>query len=308
MSETAMEAAAREYAARWQTTMAPRTGDILRELTLEAAEYLGITPGEADRMREWAPEGFMEEWRRVVSDPEDPELLVRFYNESKAELFEQIIWHAGEPIHHRSFVCAELASRRPGREFLDYGSGIGSNAIIFGLAGFNITLADIADPLLGFAKWRCEKRGLQVRTIDLKRQSLERERYDVITCFDVLEHVPKPLRAVKRMRDALRPGGLFFLYAPFGYDPDRPMHIVHDASVFRHMRSLGFLPKEDWERAFPSHVRAHHIYERVARSTFEKLAYRVRDTWATGPLGDAVAKVFRAVAAGHHPREQSGSV
>ena len=287
-----------DYAARWRASLAPRTGDVRRELTMEAAEYLGITFEEAARRVESSGEDFGEEWKRTVTEPSNPEQLTRFYNESQAELFEQIAWHASEPIHHRSLVCADLAAARPGREFLDYGSGIGSNALVFGLAGFRVTLADIADPLRNFAKWRLERRGVTVRGLDLKREGLERNRYDVITCFDVLEHVPDPLGAVKRMRDTLRPGGTYFLYAPFGFDPERPMHVVHDDPVSGRIRSLGFVIEPGWERAFPPHVNPPRAFTRVSRSPLANAAYLVRDVWLNGPLTDSVVKSARTLTAG----------
>jgi 2-polyprenyl-3-methyl-5-hydroxy-6-metoxy-1,4-benzoquinol methylase len=279
-----------EYAARWRAALAPRTGDVRAELTMEAAEFLGIPIEDARRRVDRSGEDFADEWRRTVTRPTDPEQLVRFYNESRAELFEQIAWHASEPIHHRSFVCADLALARSGREFLDYGSGIGSNALVFGLTGFSVTLADIADPLRHFARWRLERRGLRVRTIDLKHEQLERARYDVITCFDVLEHVPDPLSAVERMRDALRPGGTFFLYAPFGFDPERLMHVIHEDPISAKIRSLGFTLEHDWERSFPSYLVPPRSFTRVARSPLANAAYYARDVWLNGPVTDSVVR------------------
>ena len=283
------------FEARWRAAQAPRTGDIRRELALEAAEYLGLSFEDTLRRIERSGTDFPAEWERMVTDPSDPNQLVRFYNESQAELFEQIAWHASEPIHHRSLVCADLAATLPGRDFLDYGSGIGSNAIVFGLAGFRVTLADVADPLRNFAKWRCERRGIPVRTIDLKHETLEPSGYDVITCFDVLEHVPAPLEAVRRMRDGLRIGGVYFLYAPFGFDPVRPMHVVHDDPVSGRVRALGFALEPEWEQAFPAHVFPPQAYVRVARPAAANLAYYVRDAWMKGQLGDALASAVRWV-------------
>jgi len=294
------------YEARWKAALAPRTGDIRRELASEAAEYLGLSLEQALQRIEQSSTEFPDEWNRMVTDPSDPEQVVRFYNESKSELFEQIAWHASEPIHHRSLICADLVSTRSGREFLDYGSGIGSNALIFGLAGFRVTLADVADPLRNFARWRLERRGIEVRTIDLKHETLEPSRYDVITCFDVLEHVPAPLEAVRRMRDALRIGGAFFLYAPFGFDPVRPMHVVHDDPVSGRIRALGFDLKPEWERAFPAYVWAPHAYERVARPAAANFAYYVRDVWMQGPVGTAVAGALRLVRPQHVAHSSAG--
>jgi len=283
------------YHGRWRAALAPRTGDIRLELASEAAEYLGLSVEDALRRIEQSATEFPAEWKRMVTDPSDPEQVIRFYNESQVELFEQIAWHASEPIHHRSLVCADLVSARPGRDFLDYGSGIGSNALIFGLAGFRVTLADVADPLRNFARWRLERRGIQVQTIDLKHETLEPSRYDVITCFDVLEHVPAPLAAVRRIRDGLRVGGAFFLYAPFGFDPVRPMHVVHDDPVSANIRALGFELRPEWERAFPAHVFAPQAYARVARPAAANFAYYVRDVWMRGRVGNAVAAALRLI-------------
>ena len=209
------------YEARWKAALAPRTGDIRRELASEAAEYLGLSLEETLQRVEQSATDFPDEWNRMVRIRQTRNKSIRFYNESKSELFEQIAWHASD--RSPSFAnLRDLVSTRSRPRLLDYGSGIGSNALIFGLAGFRVTLADVADPLRNFARWRLERRGIQVRTIDLKHETLEPTRYDVITCFDVLEHVPAPLDAVRRMRDALRIGGAFFLYAPFGFDPVRP--------------------------------------------------------------------------------------
>lgn len=43
---------------------------------------------------------------------------------------------------------------------------------------------------------------------------LPRRAYDAIVAFDLLEHLPDPLSAVRAMRDHLEPGGLLFLQTP----------------------------------------------------------------------------------------------
>ena len=291
-----------EYEARWRGALAPESGDVRATLVREAAEYLGLSPQEAERRVDKSAGELTDEWNRMVADSSDPAQVVRFYNESRAELFEQIAWHSTEPIHHRSLVCADMAARLPGRDFLDFGSGIGSNALVFALHGFRVTLADVADPLRNFAKWRCERRGISAAAVDLKSETLPRRRYDVITCFDVLEHVPDPLQAVKSMRDALRPGGVLFLYAPFGFDPDRPMHIIHGDPVAAKMRSLGFSIKHDWERQFPDYLQMPfppRPYQRVLRSPVTNAAYYVRDVWLNGPITDAIVIAVRRVVAGN---------
>jgi hypothetical protein len=68
--------------------------------------------------------------------------------------------------------------------------------------------------------------------------------YDVITCFDVLEHVLQPLRVLDTLKHALRDHGILIITVPFGKDDNRPMHIVTDRKIANAIRSAGF--NYDW--------------------------------------------------------------
>jgi SAM-dependent methyltransferase len=275
--------------------MAPRTGDLHQELTIELSEYFGSPVWEIETRLADATARFTEEWRDRITDPTDEQEVTRFYNESKTELFDLARWHAEDSIHYRTLVCADTAVRRPGRAYLDYGSGIGSDALVFASAGFDVTLADVSSPLLAFAKWRCERRGFRVRTIDLKRESPPAEQFDAVVCFDVLEHIHRPLRTLDRIQRAMRPGGLLFLYAPFGEDPDRPMHVVHTDVVTSRMRTVGFNWREELEADFPQWLWLWHprVYEAFELSQIDRLGYLLYDVWLQGPVGDQLARIYR---------------
>lgn len=278
----------------WRECLAPGTGDVRAQLIHEASDFYGLTTQEvADRLHN-AVDQFTAEWRERRVDSRDSASLVRFYNETKAEVFDLLQWHATNDIHVRSVMCAELARRAPGREVLDYGSGIGSDAIVFSRMGFNVTIADVSEPLLAFARYRCERHGLKVQTIDLKREAPRKQGYDVELCFDVLEHIPQPVAAVKQLRDALRPGGLLFLHAPFGQDPDRPMHVVHEDVVSPNAGTEFSFPLRSGGTV-PARPVAPQVYERVTPKALDRLGYRLQDLylppWASAPL----AAAYRAV-------------
>jgi SAM-dependent methyltransferase len=286
-----METSVTESLAReWVRVIAPTTGDVRTELVGEAAEFLGITVDEGWRRLGRASDRFVEEWRQQVDDPTDPEALTRFYNRTDSELFELIEWHANDPIHYRTLIVRDLAAARHGRRVLDYGSGIGNDALVLAEAGFKVTIADIADPLLSFAAWRLRRRGFEVKTIDLKSQALPERAYDLVACFDVLEHIPRPLDVVRNIRRALDEGGLFVMHAPFGDDPVHPMHVVHCDVVTPRMRSLGFQPVDCW---FPPGVWAPRIYERASRPALERAGYFVYDNYLNNRVGARLAAFYR---------------
>jgi SAM-dependent methyltransferase len=279
-----------DLAQEWTRIIAPTTGDVRAELVREAAEFLGIPIDEAWRRLHGAGDRFREEWLQTVTDQHDPEALIQFYNQSDTELFELIEWHASDPIHYRTLIVRDLADGRPGRGYLDYGSGIGNDAMVLADAGFDITVADISDVLLAFAVWRLRRRGYSVRMIDLKRESLPRDRFDLVACFDVLEHIPRPLDVVRNIRAALRANGLLVMHAPFAEDPEHPMHVVHRDIVTPRMRSLGFQPIDC---RFPPFVRAPQLFEKRGVTTIERAGYFVYDTCLDNRFGARLAALYR---------------
>ncbi len=279
--------------ARRTAILAPRTGDVGRELAMELAEFLGLPEDEVRARLADGTASFTNEWRARVADASDERAVTQFYNDSKTEVFDLANWHATDPIHARSIICSDLASRRYGRRYLDYGSGIGSDALVFAAAGFEVTLADVAEPLLAFAKWRCERRGLRVRTIDLKREQPPRRAFDAVVCFDVLEHVHRPLRTLDLISRSLSPGGLLFVHAPYGEDAERPMHVVHEDVVTPRMHTVGFKWREDLEAAFPRWLWHPRVYESFAVPTVDRLGYRLYESWLGQRVGPPLARAYR---------------
>lgn len=52
---------------------------------------------------------------------------------------------------------------------------------------------------------------------DIQTFSLPAARFDLITCIDVLEHVPCPEKALENLWRALKPGGVLIIRAPYLY-------------------------------------------------------------------------------------------
>jgi 2-polyprenyl-3-methyl-5-hydroxy-6-metoxy-1,4-benzoquinol methylase len=83
----------------------------------------------------------------------------------------------------------EFASSVGCKTCLDFGSGVGSGALLFRSHGFDVTLADISRMMLSFCKYRFETRGLDASFIDLKQSKLPATAFDFITAMDVFEHL-----------------------------------------------------------------------------------------------------------------------
>ena len=58
------------------------------------------------------------------------------------------------------------------------------------------------------------KSGAQVFVGDILKACFAPESFDVITCFDVLEHLYEPRRVIAKVREWLKPGGVFYVLVP----------------------------------------------------------------------------------------------
>lgn len=190
------------------------------------------------------------EWHEQV-DPGDRHSIEQFYDASEATIYELMWWHTlGDDASPLAYVTAlHLARQRGCQSYLDFGSGVGSGAILFARHGFAVTLADISSTLLGFSQWRLERRRLPATYIDLKTAQLPRQAFDFMTAMDVFEHLVDPVETVERLWDALKPGGILYARISAECDEDRPQHIVQDFEpTFARMRELGLVQvwQDEW--------------------------------------------------------------
>ena len=117
------------------------------------------------------------------------------------------------------------------KDVMDFGGGSGRDALTFARKGFNVTHVDCLGHLTDFAKWRYQRRGLNVSLLDSKDLARDKRTYDVIVCFDVLEHIIDPLRWLKVFYDKLNEKGLLFIFADFD-NLDTPLHLPENTKFY----------------------------------------------------------------------------
>jgi 2-polyprenyl-6-hydroxyphenyl methylase/3-demethylubiquinone-9 3-methyltransferase len=100
-----------------------------------------------------------------------------------------------------------------GRTVLDVGCGGGILAEAMSARGARVTGIDLADKPLKVAQLHLLESGLEVEYRLTAPEALAREmpgRYDVVTCMELLEHVPDPGSTVQACSDLVRPAGHVF--------------------------------------------------------------------------------------------------
>ena len=122
-----------------------------------------------------------------------------------------------KPLHVINPLRAEYISSKvelEGKTLLDVGCGGGILAEALHDKGAIVTGIDAAGPGIEIAKHHAKKNN---KLIDYQESTAEdliqksSEKYDVVTCLEVLEHVPDPKLLVKTCIDLLKPNGDLFL-------------------------------------------------------------------------------------------------
>ena len=120
-------------------------------------------------------------------------------------------WYTGRRKILAGFVeaiCREVTDRRP--RILDVGCGTGANLLMLAEYG-DAEGVDISEDALAF----CRERGLdKVRLGAGEELPYEDATFDLVTAFDVVEHMDDDLAGLREMRRVLRPGGRVLLFVP----------------------------------------------------------------------------------------------
>ena len=176
------------------------------EALKDLQQFVNESEYEID-MRVMVGPGFLsDEWEANMPQKPTPDQLLEFYRNSESQIYQQVNYHFGENRKFDNEVrdnIVRLKERLTNEQkwpskprILDYGCGIGQNAIMLARAGFDVTLADVDGPALRFAEYRFKQHGLDYKVWRVDKEEYPKDgaldvrpQYDMIIAFDSLEHV-----------------------------------------------------------------------------------------------------------------------
>ena len=173
-----------------------------------------------------------------------------------------------------------------GLTVLDVGCGGGLIAEPMARLGASVTGIDPSERNIAIAKGHAEPQGLM---IDYRAQRIEDlvasgERFDIVTCLEVVEHVPDVGAFIAECGKVLRPGGLIVFSTINRTLKAWALAIVGAEYVLR------WLPRgtHQWDRfVTPEELTRHCIDAGLAAPRLEGMIYNpLRDVWTLAPDTD----------------------
>ena len=285
-----------ERISRWrEALLLPGETDLLQSSLRDLADYFGISQAEAERACESALGDSKREWEAAAR--RTPEQVIDFYDRTRSYIFEHVWWHVVSAEQNAANVeILDCAQRCGAREYLDFGSGVGANAILFARSGLKVTLADVSQTMLDFARWRIERRGLRAEYIYLRQAKLPRRRFDFVTAVDVFEHLVDPGKELWRIGAALKPGGMIIFNDCTGQDRERPMHILPAAApIYLGLRRSGFRPAG--AEADPVRHLGFHAFKRNGQKELSNLVWGLYNGLRYSPVAERGWSLLKRVLA-----------
>jgi len=118
-----------------------------------------------------------------------------------------------KPLHEINPLRLDFIDARvglAGRRVLDVGCGGGILSEAMARRGANVTGIDLSEAALEAGRRHAEEAGvaLEYRWISVEQMAEEApQRFDVVTCLEMLEHVPDPEAIVRACQRLVKPGG-----------------------------------------------------------------------------------------------------
>ena len=149
-----------------------------------------------------------------------------------------------KPLHDINPLRLDWIDQRAalaGKRVLDVGCGGGILSESMAVRGAEVTGIDLADKPLKVAQLHLLESGHKVAYRKIAVEALAREeagQYDVVTCMEVLEHVPDPASQVRACAELLRPGGHAF-FATINRNPKSFLFAIVGAEYVLHLLPRG---------------------------------------------------------------------
>ena len=131
------------------------------------------------------------------------------------------------------------------KKVLEVGCSIGAVSNLLYENGFEVYASDISSYSVKRAKKLTQqlKRKITFSVFDVQKPIPIKEKFDIIFCFEVLEHLTNPEKAIINMKNKLTPKGILICSTPNG---------DYDQSLYTDPTHINVKSPKEWQKIFKS--------------------------------------------------------
>jgi 2-polyprenyl-3-methyl-5-hydroxy-6-metoxy-1,4-benzoquinol methylase len=217
----------------------------------ELMDFTGYSPGRIRQLWSTSNQELAKNWQAANIPENDREGMARWYRDN-SELYLFAI--SGYNLEYKRII-SNLRMLKYGRgACLDYGAGNGEIILELARRGHRATYFDVDGLTMKFARQRAEQQGLAVQFLYSKDDlatAAEKDGFDTVFSFDVLEHLPDLPGELIYLSSLLNPDGLLVFDVPAGSTKSHPMHLNHHLDIHVHLNSKGLTEERSFWQSLP---------------------------------------------------------
>ena len=161
-------------------------------------------------------------------DFSDSKQVTDYYINNNYELYNHLSWHSKGRRNFDKNLVEGIKENFPDRstEILDFGCGGGQVAYMLAKEKYIVSACDYNKKSIEFMQHRFTRHRLKVKTIQMPIHKDFKNKFDIILCFDVLEHVPDDQfdETIALLKGLLKPEGKIMATVSFGAQKHHPSH------------------------------------------------------------------------------------
>jgi SAM-dependent methyltransferase len=202
------------------------------------SEFTGLSKQQVLRKVAQGVLPLTEEW--FEKNPQTAEEKLELYKTTLGYLWDLTNWHTHSPQRIHDEKLAERVRAMKPRLVLDYGCGIGVNSLALARRGIKSFAFDVPSKTLEFCKYRVERLGLaDFITVTDNKRKLKYEKFDVVLCLDVIEHMPTPQAAIELAKELTTYAPAVIYNLSLGNDSGMaPMHLLYDKNLESEIKGI----------------------------------------------------------------------
>ena len=151
-----------------------------------------------------------------------------YYRNNNYEIYDHFNWHLEGRRSFDKKMVEEIKTFNPSKstEIIDYGCGGGQLAYMLAQEKYQVTIVEKNKKELDFISYRFKKHNLRVKIVPFPIHKNFKNKYDIVLCFDVLEHIPdKEFEStINRIKSLKKSDGKVFATVSFGAQDAHPSH------------------------------------------------------------------------------------